>query len=359
MPQGKDQEKNEPATPKRRQEARKQGQIAKSREIPSVLVLLSSLGVFYFSGSYMFWNLSDLMRGIFQNIGFLHVESASVYVLLLKIAQQIFKILIPLMLIIIVAGIGANLLQVGFLFTAGPLTPKLSKINPIKGMGRLFSMSSLVELIKSIIKIFVVCFAAFFIVRGELESIPSLMQFEVREILSFFAMVSLKICLYTCLTLIVLAALDYVYQRWQHEKNLRMTKQEVKDELKQREGDPSVKTRIRKIQMEMSQRRMMEAVSEADVVITNPTSMAIALQYDTERMIAPQLIAKGADFIAERIKKIAEENGIPIVEHKLLAQTLFKSVEIGEFIPADLYRAVAEILAYVYQLKDVRYNRKV
>ena len=157
--------------------------------------------------------------------------------------------------------------------------------------------------------------------------------------------------LLTCLTLIILSALDYAFQRWQHEKSLRMTKQEVKDEFKQREGDPAVKARIKSIQREMAQRRMMESVPEADVVITNPTSLAIALKYDAEAMMAPRVIAKGAGFIADRIKKIAKENGVPLVEHKPLAQTLFKLVEIGEFIPVSLYKAVAEVLAYVYGLK--------
>lgn len=354
MPEGSNQEKTEPATPKRRQEARKKGQVAQSREIPSALVLLSGLGFFAFSGSWMFLNLSELMGGIFQNIGSLGFDGSSVYSLLLKVLQRLFIILMPLMLIVLVAGIASNLLQIGFLFTGKPLVPKLSKLNPIKGIKKLFSLRSLVELVKAVFKVLFVGGIAFLSLKGELETIPSLMQVGVGDILSFIGRVAFKICFYTCLALIFLAALDYAYQRWQHEKELKMTKQEVKDELKQREGDPIVKARIKRIQREMSQRRMMEVVPEADFVVTNPTNLAIALKYNAEGMMAPKVIAKGAGFIAERIKKIAREKEIPIIENKPLAQTLYKLVEIGDFIPVNLYRAVAEILAYVYRLKGMK-----
>ena len=357
MPEGKDQEKTEPATPKRREDSRKKGQVAQSREIPSALVLLSSLGVLFFSGSWMFWSLSDFMGGIFRNIGSLHqLQGVSLYSFLLEIFKHAFSVLMPLMSAVLIGGIIANLLQIGFLFTGEPLIPKLSKLNPLEGIKRLFSLKSLVELVKSVFKLLFVGFIAFLMIRGELENIPSLMQMSIGETLSFIARVSFKICFYTCLTLIVLAALDYAFQRWQHEKGMRMTKQEVKDEFKQREGDPAVKARVKSIQREMAQRRMMESVPKADVVITNPTSLAVALKYDPKAMMAPQIIAKGAGLIAERIKDLARDNGVPIVEHKPLAQTLFKVVEIGGFIPANLYRAVAEILAYVYGLRATKSN---
>jgi flagellar biosynthetic protein FlhB len=302
----------------------------------------------------MFLNLSELMESIFKNIGSMSFDGCSVYPLLLEVLQRVFIILMPLMLFVLVAGITANLLQIGFLFTGEPLVPKLSKLNPIRGIKKLFSLRSLVELVKALFKVLFVGAIAFLLLKGELGNIPSLMQMGVGDILSFIGRVAFKICFYTCLALLILAALDYAYQRWQHEKELKMTKQEVKDELKQREGDPTVKARIKRIQREMSQRRMMEMVPEADVVITNPTTLAIALKYKAEGMIAPKVIAKGAGFIAERIKVIAREKGIPIIENKPLAQTLFKLVGIGDFIPENLYRAVAEILAYVYRLKGIR-----
>ena len=355
MPEGKDQEKTEPATPKRREEARKKGQVAQSREIPSALVLMSSLGVLFFSGSWMLVSLSDFMRTIFGNIGSLnHLHGVSTHSFLLEILNLILTILMPLMLAVLIGGITANLLQVGFLFTAKPLAPKLSKLNPFEGIKRLVSLKALAELFKSIIKLLCVAGIAFLMIKGELNNIPSLMQMGVGDTLSFIAKVSIKICFFTCLALVILAAMDYAFQRWQHEKGLRMSKQEVKDEFKQREGDPAVKARVKGIQREIAQRRMMEAIPEADVVITNPTSLAIALKYDAEAMMAPRVIAKGAGFIADRIKKIAQENGVPLVEHKPLAQTLFKVVEIGDIIPVSLYRAVAEVLAYVYGLKPVK-----
>ncbi|MBW2169003.1 MAG: flagellar biosynthesis protein FlhB [Deltaproteobacteria bacterium] len=354
MPEGSNQEKTEPATPKRRQEAREKGQVAQSREISSTLVLLSGLGFFALSGSWMFLNLSEFMGGIFQNINSLRFDGSSVYPFLLEVLQRVFMILMPLMLLVLIAGIAANLLQVGFLFTGKPLVPKLSKLNPINGIKKLFSLRSLVELVKSVFKLLFVGGIAFLLLKGELETIPSLMQMGVGDILSFIGRVAFKIRFYTCLALIILAALDYAYQRWQHEKDLKMTKQEVKDELKQREGDPIVKAMIKIVEGEMSQRRMREMIPEADVVITNPTNLAIALKYTAEGMMAPRVIAKGAGFIAERIKEIAREKGIPIIENKPLAQTLFKVVGIGDFIPVNLYRAVAEILAYVYRLKGMR-----
>lgn len=351
MQRRNDQERTEPATPKRREEARKKGQVAQSREVPSVLVLLSALAVFFFSGFHMFQRLSDLMRAVLQNMGTLRLQESSITRFLADIFHQVLIIVFPLMLAIAIAGIAANLLQVGFLFTTEPLTPRLSKLNPFSGIKRLVSLRSLTEVAKSLLKIFFVGGIAYLMVRGELENMPALMHMDVRDTLSFFSRVSLKIGFYTCLALILLAALDYAFQRWQHEKSLRMTKQEVKDELKQREGDPAVRARIRSIQREMAQRRMMESVHDADVIITNPTSLAVALKYDAENMLAPQVTAKGAGFIAERIKEIAKENGIPVLEHKPLAQTLFKLVEVGGFIPVNLYQAVAEILAFVYRLK--------
>ncbi|MDY6971180.1 MAG: flagellar biosynthesis protein FlhB [Thermodesulfobacteriota bacterium] len=354
MPEGSDNEKTEQATPKRREEAKKKGQTAQSKEVPTVVVLLSCIGTLFFSGSWIFWNLSVLMRGMFQNICTLHLRDDTVYALLLETFGRIAMIVVPFMLIIFVAGIAANLLQIGFIFSAEPLIPKLSKINPVNGVKKLLSLRSLIELFKSLFKVLIVGGMAYLIVRSELKVIPCLVHMNARDILSFIAGSSFNICLYTCLALGLLAAVDYAFQKWQHEKDLKMTKQEVKDETKQREGDPAVKARIRSIQREMSQRRMMEMVPEADVVITNPVSLSIALKYDPSEMIAPRIIAKGAGFIAERIKVIAYENGIAIVENKPLAQTLFKAVEIGDFIPIDLYQAIAEILAYVYRLKGAR-----
>ena len=346
------QEKTEKATPKRRADARKKGQVAQSREIPSVLILLTALGVFFFAGAWMFWSLAEFMRGIFQNIAFFRIQDiGTAGVLFREIFTTAVTVIFPLMLLVFVAGIGGNVVQFGFLIDGEKLAPQLKRLSPIKGLKRLISLRALVEFMKSVLKLTIVGGIAYLLVKGELATIPSLVQLHVGEIAVYMGRVSLKICFYVCLILIVLSLVDFAYQRWEHEKSLKMTKQEVKDEHKQTQGDPKIKARIRKIQLEVAQRRMMEAIPEADVVITNPTQLAVALKFDANEMIAPCVIAKGAGYIAQRIKQKAEEHQIPVVENKPLAQTLYQATQIGDLIPVELYQAVAEILAYVYRLK--------
>jgi flagellar biosynthetic protein FlhB len=354
MPENTGQERTEQATPKRKQEARKKGQVAQSKEISSVMILMVFTVFFYFAGSWMFWNLSGLITGVYQNIDslrFADVAAASAFSA--EILYKLLSVLLPFLLPIAIAGFVANILQVGFQISSEAMAPKFSRLNPISGMKRFISLKSLVELGKSIIKIIFIGSIAYILVKSNMKAFPALIQQEVGQILIFISRVSLKICFFVCLAMLVLAVLDYIYQRWQHEKDLKMTKQEVKDEQRQTYGDPKIKARIRGVQMEMARRRMMEAIPEADVVITNPTHLAIALRFDAREMIAPRVLAKGAGFVAQRIREIAEENQIPIVEEKPLAQGLFKMVEIGDYIPAELYRAVAEVLAYVYRFKGM------
>ncbi|MDX1778625.1 MAG: EscU/YscU/HrcU family type III secretion system export apparatus switch protein, partial [Thermodesulfobacteriota bacterium] len=234
------------------------------------------------------------------------------------------------------------------------IAPKFSKLDPLKGFARMFSKQALVELIKSIFKVIIVGCVTYFTVKGELEEIVPLMDKEIWSVMSYIGSVCFKILLRTSWVLIVLAIVDYVFQKWDFKQEAKMTKQEVKDEFKQREGDPLIKSRVRQAQREMAKKRMMEAVPKADVVITNPVHLAIALEYNTQNMSAPQLTAKGSRLVAERIKAIAQEHNIPIVENKPLAQALFKGVEIGQEIPTVFYKAVAEVLSYVYRLKNKR-----
>ncbi len=351
MSEKRNQDKTEPATPKKREDARKKGQVAVSREIPSVFILFMTMGVFFFLGGQMFNSLSSLMRDALQNGINIELQELSAVRILSTILGKLFWVLFPLITAIMLAGIAANLSQFGILFTGKTLVPKLSKLNPLSGMKRLFSLRSLVEVVKALLKILIIGLIAYLTLRRHFLLLPDLMRMEVLDILTFTGRVSLEICLYTCLVLIVLAGLDYAFQRWQYENDLKMTKQEVKEEWKQREGDPIVKARIRRVQLEMAQRRMMAEVPTADVVVTNPTQLAVALRFDTEKMDAPQVVAKGAGYVAARIREIAETSGVPILEQKPLAQALFKSVEIGEIIPMTLYKAVAEVLAYVYRLK--------
>ena len=354
MPQGEGQERTEKATSKRREEARRKGQVAQSRELPSVLILMTAMGFFYFAGTWVFWNMSEVVGGIYQQLDTLRFEAISdVSALAASIFSKVLLILIPFFMAVLIAGLGANIGQIGFEMHSEPMRPKLSKFNPISGLKRLVSLKALVELVKSLLKILIIGLIAIAVVKKEMTKFPALMQQEVGDVLVYIGKVAFEIFFYACLALIILAVLDYVYQRWQYEENLKMTKQEVKDERKQTEGDPKVKGRIRKAQLEMAARRMMAAVPDADVVITNPVHLAVALKFDAEQMVAPTVIAKGAGPVAQKIREVAREHQVPIVEDKPLAQALHKMVEIGEFIPVELYRAVAEVLAYVYRLKGM------
>jgi flagellar biosynthetic protein FlhB len=354
MPQGSDQEKTEQATPKRLQEMREKGQVAKSREVPSAAILIASLLIFYFLGSAMIKDIMELMEWSFANSARFELQSGNFNWMLLELFRKGLKIVTPLFVALMAVGLLSNIAQVGFLFSTKAIAPKFSKLDPLKGFGRMVSKQALVELIKSLFKIAVVGCVTYFTVKDELDQIIPLMDKEIWSIMTYIGSVCFKILLRTCWVLIVLAVIDYVFQKWDFMQEAKMTKQEVKDEFKQREGDPLIKSRVRQAQREMAKRRMMEAVPKADVVITNPTHLAIALEYNTQNMSAPQLTAKGSRLMAERIKAIAQENNIPIVENKPLARALFKGVEIGQEIPAIFYKAVAEVLSYVYQLKNKR-----
>ena len=354
MPQGSDQEKTEQATPKRLQEMREKGQVAKSREVPSAAILIASLLIFYFLGSAMIKDVMELMEWSFANSARFELQSGNFNWMLLELFRRGLKIVAPLFVALMAVGLLSNIAQVGFLFSTKAIAPKFSKLDPLKGFGRMVSKQALVELIKSLFKIAVVGCVTYFTVKDELDQIIPLMDKEIWSIMTYIGNVCFKILLRTCWVLIVLAVIDYVFQKWDYMQEAKMTKQEVKDEFKQREGDPLIKSRVRQAQREMAKRRMMEAVPKADVVITNPTHLAIALEYNTQNMSAPQLTAKGSRLMAERIKAIAQENNIPIVENKPLARALFKGVEIGQEIPTVFYKAVAEVLSYVYQLKNKR-----
>jgi flagellar biosynthetic protein FlhB len=241
---------------------------------------------------------------------------------------------------------------VGFLYAPTGLQPDLSKIDPIKGFKRLFSVNSLFELIKSILKMVIIGFVPYVIIKNEMQNFFMLSQYTVFQTMIYMGKIVFRILFSTGLVLLVLAVFDYAYQRWEYEKGLRMTKQEIKDEFKNTEGDPAIKGRIKRLQREMARKRMMAAVPKADVVVTNPTHLAVALKYDQNIDFAPRVVAKGAGYLAEKIKKIATENDLPLVENKSLAQVLYKMVNVGDLIPENLYRSVAEVLAYVYNLKN-------
>ncbi len=345
------QEKSEAPTQRRLQEARKKGDVAKSMEVPSAAVLLAGLLTLYYTSGYMLDRLGKMLAHFLANLHTIEIIPGNMTALTREAIITTALILAPVMGAIIVVALLANYAQVGVLFTTEKLTPKLEKINPIKGFGNIFSKQTLASMVKSIAKLAIVGYVAYHEVEAALPGILPLMDQPPHQILVFMSRVAFRIFLKAALIIAVLAAIDYGFQRWQFMEKMKMTKQEIKDEAKQTEGDPHVKGRIRSIQMEMARRRMMAEVPKADVVITNPTRLAIALKYDGFTMAAPIVVAKGAGVIAQRIKEIAAEHGIPLVENKPLAQALYKAVDIDQAIPANLFQAVAEVLAYVFSLK--------
>lgn len=346
-----DQERTERPTGKRRREAREKGRVAKSREVSTYLVLIGGLAVLHFAGSHMATEMALFMKTTIIQAASSRVEAVTMGPLLGRIIIVLVKVLAPLLLVVFVAAMVGNLIQVGFLFTSEPIMPKLSKLNPIQGFKRLVSLRSLTEIVKFVAKLALVGVVVYTAIRKELPFIMPLADQSIQAIGSYICTTIFKIMLRSSWVLLALAILDYAYQRWEYEKNLKMTRQEIKEEFKQTEGDPLVKSRIRKVQREWARRRMMEAVPKADVVITNPVELAIAIAYKQEAMAAPEVLAKGAATVAERIREIARSHGIPIVENKPLARALFRQVDVGRQIPAALYKAVAEVLAYVYRLK--------
>lgn len=342
--------RSEKATPRRRQEAREKGQVARSVEINSALVLLAALTAFRFAGPYMVDSVNQMAVFSFRNMnatfGMENVTSMAAFYL-----WQVFKIIAPVLGAVLVVGLLINYLQIGVLFTLKPLTPKFNNINPISGFQKLFSRRSGIEFLKSLLKLFLIGWIAYMGVKAALPQLVPTMDMQGAEPLRFVGSLTMKILDWILLALAALAILDYLYQKWEYEESLKMTKQEVRDEFKQSEGDPMIKARIRQIQREMARRRMFEAVPRADVVITNPTHVAVALEYKAG-MQAPMVLAKGERVIAERIKEMARKHRIPIIENPPLARALLKQCPVGMPIPPDLFEAVAEVLAFVYRMNQ-------
>lgn len=343
-------DKTEKATPKKQEETRKKGEVAKSREIPSVAVLLAGLATFTIFGSYISDSVLLIMKTGFSNITIQDFTVVDFVQFAQRIVRQFLLTLAPLLVAIFLAAVFSNVLQVGFLLSGEPIKPKFSKLNPMKGFGRMFSKQSLMEAVKSILKLTIVSVIAYAAIKEEMKNALVLGDMPIISIISYTSYVTFKIFLKCTLAMVVLAIIDYAFQKWEFENKNKMSKQEIKDENKRTDGDPQIKARIRSIQMEMARKRMMQDVPDADVVITNPTHLAVALKYDST-MAVPKLLAKGAGKIAERIKALAKDHDIPVVENKELARNLYQWVEIGQEIPPTLFQAVAEILAYIYKLK--------
>jgi flagellar biosynthesis protein FlhB len=345
-------EKTEKATPKKRDDARKKGQTAKSQDVNTAIILLAVFLFLTFSASYIGNIVFDLFNQTFQEYMLMELTENTVQVITMDIMKELALLLGPIMLVALLAGLFSNYIQVGVMFTTKPLEPKLEKIDPIKGFKRIFSLRAIVELLKSILKISFVGAITFVILWMNIDQVLSLSFKSVGESLATMASLTVQMGIAASLALLFLSLFDFLYQKYDFEKNIRMSKQDLKDEHKNIEGDPLIKSKIKQRQREMAMRRMMQEVPEADVVITNPTHFAIVLKYDENKMDAPYVVAKGVDYLAQKIKYIANENDVVMVENRPLARSLYDSAEIGDAVPEEFFKAVAEILAYVYRIKN-------
>ena len=348
-------EKTEKATPKKRRDARQKGQVRHSMEVNTTFCAMVMFGILYIIWP---WFIDRLMTIYKIHLGPHSITMANpglsyseLMGLLSRVIMEMAITLLPILGAALVAGIAINLLQVGPLFTVKPLGMKLNRISPISGIKRMFSSKTVVDLAKSILKILILGYIAYSDYRKLFSAFPGYIGRDVHPAFINIMRTAFLTALKMCIAMIFISILDYVYQWWKYEKDLRMTKQEVKDEYKMMEGDPQIKGKIKAKQRQMSAMRMMSRVPEADVVITNPTHYAVALQYDEKISGAPVVIAKGQDYLARKIREAAIEHNIEIVENPPLAQALYAMCEIDDEIPADFYQAVADILVFVYRQK--------
>ncbi|MCX8052932.1 MAG: flagellar biosynthesis protein FlhB [Armatimonadetes bacterium] len=343
-------DRTEAPTPRRRQEARQEGQVARSVELNSALILLASLVIIRLCGPLLADRLRGTMIDAFTHFPKGDLTIGDVTSDLVRVLLEVGVMTAPIVIGVAVVGFLSSALQVGLTVSSKPLQMRGERLNPTPGIARMFSVRAGVECLKAIAKVSIVGYIVYTFIRDKYSDIASLVGGHYLTACSTIGKLTWELLLRASLAILVIAALDYMFQRFQHEKQLKMTKQEVKEDLKRTEGDPIVKSRIRQRQRAISQRRMMREVPKADVVITNPVHYAVALKYEAEKHAAPVVVAKGQRLVALKIREIAEENNVPIVENPPLARTLYRTVEIGDEIPAELYQAVAEILAYVYRL---------
>lgn len=345
------QERTEDATAKRRQDFREKGQVAQSKEVGTAALLTASLLLWSFYARYLWTDLKHLYNGILRSLDTLQVTPLGVMNLAWDMGLILGKLLWPVFLLTLVVGFCASFFQVGPLFSTKVFEPDINKFNPIKGMAKFVSKRSAVELVKSLSKVVLIAFVAYKTVANEFETALTLTMLDLNQTLIFLGQVAFLVLAKSCGIIIVLAVVDFAFSRYEMEQKMKMTKQEVKEEFKETEGDPQLKARVRSMQQQMARKRMMAEVPKADVIITNPTHLSIAISYERSEMDAPRIVAKGADHMAFRIREIAKEHQVPIVENKPVARALYK-YEVGDEIPEEMFTAVAEILAYVYSLKN-------
>jgi flagellar biosynthetic protein FlhB len=352
MAEQQGQEKTEAPTEKKRRESREEGQVAFSKELSSAALLAGIVLTLVASSPFILNSFRELMTRIFQQMSSAdELTINSIYTLSGEIIFTMLPAFAPFIAVIIFVAIFASVIQVGVQITFKAIVPKFNKISPLTGLKRLFSSQSLADFLKSMAKLIIVGFVGYLTYMDKITELNGLSVSTPEAILTYNFTVVAEVAGKIVLALMAIAIFDYFYQRWHHEQQMMMTKQEVKDETKQTEGDPQLKARIRQIQREMSNARMMQEVPKADALIVNPTHFSVAVLYDRDVMAAPEVTAKGADHLALRMRTVARENNVPILERPELARDLYANVDIGDDIPERFYKAIAEILAFVYRLR--------
>ncbi|MDR2780805.1 MAG: flagellar biosynthesis protein FlhB [Synergistaceae bacterium] len=345
-------ERTEPATPRKRSKTREEGRVAKSQDLSASTVIITGLLTIYLLGVVIWENLLDMFRNVAWHLSSPLMRDDKWWVNPVVEGGRAFAVgWLPAGLLCALFAIVTLVYQVGFVVTTKPFVFNADKFNPISGLKKIISMRTIVEMLKGILKAFVLLGMLFWVMRNERDLMLSIMMYPLSKGSGMIVGKIWDLAIRMAVILFLLGVADYMYQRWEFNKSIMMSKQEIKEEYKQMEGDPQIKRRIRQKQRELASRRMMADVPKADVIVTNPSHIAVAVQYDQKSMSAPVVVAKGEDFVAQKIRDIASEHGIPIVENKPLARALMAQVEVGETIPEELYRAVAEVLAFVYRLK--------
>ncbi len=346
------QERTEKATSRRRTKAREEGKVAKSMELNSAAILCLGFLSLWMMGPHLAKQTMQLMSYTMANAPQIALADPTFARVFADNMLKFFIILGPVFALVVMVAFGVNVAQVGFKITPKSMELKLDKLNLVNGLKRLVSLRSLVQLVRDSIKLFIIGFVAYKVIKSEFSSFFLLPDMSVVQLATMMGKMALMLVIKIGAVILAIAILDYIYQRYEFEKSIKMSKQDLRDEYKDTEGSPQIKSRVRQLQRQMARNRMMGAVPTADVVVTNPTHLAVALKYDPSEMTAPVVVAKGERLIAQRIKEIAIEHGIPVIEDKPLARALFKMCDVGQLIPANLYNAVAELLAYVYRMKE-------
>ncbi len=345
-------DKTEEPTPHRLREARRKGQVFKSMELNSAINILGVMVLLLILNTVAFRGFEDVFNLFIGSMLSLQIDATSIQQVLAEAINRYLMIMIPIFLVALVLGVTSNLVQVGFLATTQNMTPQLNRLNPLEGLKKILSKKAAFEMVKALLKIVIITSVTFFFVRSRLDTLLKLINQSVEDSLHLFWMTMVTMGILVGVVFLLLAFFDYLFQRYEHKTSLKMSRREIKDEHKHLEGDPLVRSKIREKQRELARQRMLQDVPEADVVITNPTEIAVALVYREGRDPAPRVIAKGVEVLAQKIREIAEENDVPIIENKPVAQMLWKHTDIGEEIPGELYQAMAEIMAMVYRMRE-------